>query len=84
MRGVGGKGPSVIYDALIMARSLTTTGFSNSFELATGVVPDGTFSGDLTIGKRICHKWEYSLSDNITKFEKETVRLYNFSGKPIL
>jgi hypothetical protein len=56
MRSVGGKGPSVTYDALIVARFLTTTGFNDSFELAAGVIPNGTFPGDLTIGKEVCHK----------------------------
>lgn len=58
MTGVGGKGPRVEYDAVVEAQFKTETGLTEPFTISVGVVPDGTFPGDLTLGKGVFHQWQ--------------------------
>jgi hypothetical protein len=82
--GVGGLGPRIKRDAVVTAQFFTTTGKSTSFSVTCGVVPDGTFPGDLTLGKSVFHKWGVKCTGDVTKWEREIVKLESFNGRPIL
>jgi hypothetical protein len=43
------SGPSVLHDAIVTGKFLTSEGKSKSFAVTCGVVPDGTFPGDVTV-----------------------------------
>jgi hypothetical protein len=57
--GVKEFGPSVLHDAIVTGRFLTSESKSKFFAVTCGVVPDGIFSGDITFGKSVFHKWEF-------------------------
>lgn len=78
MAGVGGKGPKVTKDILVTAQFLTKTGLTSDFAVSCGVVPDGTFPGDLVLGKTIFHKWTIHCTPD------ETLRLFTFPHQPEL
>lgn len=57
MKGIGGPGPRIQQDVLITARfRLKDTSYTHEFTVSAGVVPDGTFPGELTLGKSVFHK----------------------------
>jgi hypothetical protein len=82
--GVGGTGPQINHNAIITGRFQTTQGMNKSFAVFCGIVPDGTFPGDVTLGKGIFHKWGLTCDGNTYNHEKETVTLNRFDGRPVL
>jgi hypothetical protein len=63
---------------------VSTKGFISLFSVSYGVVSDGTFSGDLTFGKIVFHKWRLGFDGNVDLAQRETARLRNFDSKPTL
>jgi hypothetical protein len=57
---------------------------SKSFAVFCEIVPNGTFPGDVTLGKGIFYKWELTCNSNTYNHERETVTLNRFDGKPVL
>ncbi|POS82548.1 hypothetical protein EPUL_005935, partial [Erysiphe pulchra] len=54
--GIGGNGPKIIQDVLIEAQFFTSNDkWSVKFSVSAGILPDGTFPGDLTLGHTIFH-----------------------------
>jgi len=89
MSGVGGRGPTIGQDVVVTGQFATvsnssTNGWSDSFSVAAGVVPDDTFPADLVLGKSIFHKWGVSCHGDIRRSEKETVTLRRYTGIPAL
>ncbi|KAF2963620.1 hypothetical protein GQX73_g9950 [Xylaria multiplex] len=81
MTGVGGTGPQITHDCQVSATFLMGDKATEEWTLTGGVVPDRTFPGDFTVGKRIFHEWG-GCFDMIRG--DETLRLTKFSGQPIL
>jgi hypothetical protein len=73
------SGPSVLHDAIVIGRFLTFEGKSKFFAVTCGVVPDGIFPGDVTFGKSVFHKWEFT--SYISGKGIEIVRLNRFIGQ---
>jgi hypothetical protein len=85
MRGISGiAGPRISHDTLVTAKFDSTEGPTASFSLSAGVVPDGTFPGDLTIGNSVFHKWRLSFDGIVDLAQRHVVKLRNFIGKPVL
>jgi hypothetical protein len=82
MTGMGGFGPSVLHDAIVTGRFLTSESKSKPFTVTYGVIPDGTFPGDVTFGKSVFHKWKF-ISYTSGKRIK-VVRLDRFIRQPKL
>jgi hypothetical protein len=55
-----------------------------SFSVFCGIIPDGTFPGDLTLGKSVFYKWRISFDGNVDLAQRETVKLRNFENRPTL
>lgn len=54
--GIGGKGPKITQDVLIQTQFLTTDkSWSPVLSISAGILPDGTFPGELTLGHTIFH-----------------------------
>jgi hypothetical protein len=67
LRGIGGlAGPKVSRDTVVIARFTSKTGFTASFLVSCGIVPDGTFPGDLILGKSVFYKWRLTFDGNIS------------------
>jgi hypothetical protein len=85
MRGIGGiGGPQITHDAIVTAKFKGAEGPTKSFHLSAGVVPDGTFPGDLTIGNSVFHKWRISFDGSIDLAQRQVAKLRNFPGRPTL
>jgi hypothetical protein len=85
MKGISGiAGPQIHHDTVLTARFESTQGLTPFFSVSCGVVPDGTFTGDLTLGKSVFHKWRISFDGNVDLAQRETVKLRNFENKPTL
>jgi hypothetical protein len=79
MTGVEGSGLSVLHDAIVTGRFLISEGKSKFFAVTCGVVPDGTFPGDVIFGKSVFYKWgfiSYTSGRGI-----EAMRLNRFAGQ---
>lgn len=63
---------------------LSIDGWTKSFAISAGVVPDDTFPADLVLSKGMFHKWSILCNTPQTKFDKETVTLTNFTDSPTL
>jgi hypothetical protein len=83
LRGIGGlAGPKVSRDTVVTTRFTSKIGLTASFLIRCGVVPDGIFPGDLTLGKSVFHKWRLAFDGDISLAQRETARLRSFEDKP--
>ncbi|VCU39048.1 Bgt-20390-2 [Blumeria graminis f. sp. tritici] len=59
MCGIGSRGPTISEDVLVSTQFFLSPPnnqkFSSPFTISAGVVPDGTFPGDLTLGQTVFH-----------------------------
>jgi hypothetical protein len=76
--GMEESGPSVLHDAIITGRFLTSEGKSKFFAVTCGVISDGTFLGDIIFGKSVFYKWGFI--SYISGKGIEAVRLNRFIG----
>ena len=76
--GVGGRGPKVTYDAVIDLFFDSCGPDADAFQIVAGIVPDGHFPGDLTIGESVHHELGW------TALPGRKVQLRNVRGQPIL
>lgn len=81
MRGIDETGPKVQQDVLITACFQVTGGYAQLFTISTGVVPDGMFPGDLTVGKSVFHEFGMQCEK---REEGEVIVLNGLPGKPTL
>lgn len=84
MTGVGGRGPAIIQDVIVTGQFKTRDDWTNSFTVTAGVVPNDTFPADLVMGKSVFHQWGVHCAGNTRLFEKETLTLASFTGRPVL
>jgi hypothetical protein len=76
------SGPSVLHNAIVTGRFLTSESKSKSFAVTCGVIPDSIFPGDIILGKSVFHKWEF-ISYTSGK-EIKAMQLNRFIGQPRL
>ena len=76
--GVGGKGPSVTQDASIQLFFERSVPASAALQITAGVVPDGHFPADITIGRSVFH------SIGFTALQSGKVCLQHLHNKPVL
>jgi hypothetical protein len=54
--GAEGSGLSVLYDAIVTGKFLTSEGKSKFFAITCGVIFNSIFSGNITLGKSVFYK----------------------------
>ncbi|KAF2862040.1 hypothetical protein K470DRAFT_263171 [Piedraia hortae CBS 480.64] len=81
MSGIEGKGPHVGQDVMVTAQISVRGGWSTCFTVSCGVVPNGTFPGELTLGRSVFHRWGVTWKGSTGK---EAVVLLCFNGSPAL
>jgi hypothetical protein len=77
MTGMGESGLSVLHDIIVTGRFFTSESKSKFFAVTCGVVPDGTFPGDVIFGKSVFHKWGFTSYTSGRRIE--AVRLDRFA-----
>jgi hypothetical protein len=66
MRGISGiSGSQITHNAIIIAKFKNAESPTKFFYLSAGIVPDGIFPGNLTIGNSVFHKWRILFDDSI-------------------
>jgi len=78
LQGVGGKGPTVIYDVAISLFFAKTASDNAAIQIVAGVVPDGHFPGDLVLGNSVHHDLGFTALPN------KTVQLNLVRDRPML
>lgn len=73
MAGISGKGPKVTKDILMIVQFLMKIGLTSDFAISYGIVPNGTFLGNLVLEKTIFYKWTIYYTPD------ETLWLFTFS-----
>ncbi|MGI4816395.1 MAG: reverse transcriptase family protein, partial [Janthinobacterium lividum] len=79
LTGVGGdSGPSITKDVLVTACFKAKDGWSVPFSISAGVVTDGTFPGDMVLGRSVFHNF------SINFLSTGGLELHGFPGRPVL
>ena len=76
--GVGGRGPRVLYDAVIDLFFDLHAPAAEAIQIVAGVVPDGHFPGELTIGESVHHDLGW------TALPGRKIQLRALKGQPII
>ncbi|VDB84441.1 Bgt-20390 [Blumeria graminis f. sp. tritici] len=79
---IGGRDPTISEDALVSAQFFlsppNSQKFSSPFTISAGVVPDGTFPGDLTLGQTVFHAFGFEF------LAHGEIKLLEFPEIPVL
>lgn len=80
LRGVGGRdGPTVTEQTNVEIKFQVKDSWTEIFSIICGIVPDGTFPAELTLGRQAIHKLGVYYIRN-----SENIQLLAFDGKPTL
>ena len=80
LKGIGGKeGPVITHFVTFSLAFAASIGITTSFAITCSVCPDGTFPGQLTLGRRAIHTLGVSHLPGC-----DDIRLLNLPGKPLL